>query len=148
MNKIILALLLVTTVHISYSQTVPQEITTKFFDIYKKGDTDKAVDYLFSNNPYSKDIQEGIDDLKRQLKKHQGTIGKFHGADLLATRTAGENIIMFTYVVRHDREPFVFNIMYYNPNGKWQMQNFKFGNSIDDELEEASKAYRMKENYE
>lgn len=55
---------------------------------------------------------------------------------------------MVTYLVRDDRQPLVFNIMYYRPGDKWQMQDFKYGNSIDDELEEASKAYRLKENYE
>ena len=131
-----------------YSQVSPQEMTRRFFDVYKQGDTDKAIDYLFSNSPYVKDIQEGLEDIKRKLKKSIGQAGQYYGADLLISRTAGSNLIMFTYLVRHDREPFVFNIMFYKPNGKWQMQNFKYGNSIDDELEEASKAYRMKENFE
>lgn len=131
----------------SYGQT-PQEISKKFFDIYKQGDTDKAMDYLFSNSPYAKDIQDGIDDVKRKLKKTVGEIGKFYGVDLLSTRTAGPNVVMLTYLVRHDRQPLTFNIMYYRPNEKWQMQNFKYGNTIDEELEEAGKAYRMKENFE
>ncbi len=54
---------------------------------------------------------------------------------------------MLTYLIRHDREPLVFNFMFYKPNNEWHIQNFKFGNSIDDELEEASKAYRLNENY-
>lgn len=133
---------------ICLGQTTPQEISNKFFATYKLGDSDKAIDYLFSNSPYAKDFAEGIEDVKRQLKKTSGQIGKFYGADLLTTRTAGTNLIMFTYLVRHDREPLVFNIMFYKPNDKWHMQNFKYGNSIDDELEEASKAYRLKENFE
>lgn len=130
------------------SQTTPQEMTNNFFEVYKQGDTDKALDYLFSNTIYAKDISEGIEDVKRQLKKTAGQIGKFYGADLLTTKTAGANVVMLTYLVRHDREPLVFNIMFYKPNNKWQMLNFKYGNSIDDELEEASKAYRLKENFD
>jgi hypothetical protein len=116
--------------------------------MYKTGDSDKAIDYLFSSSPFKSDITEAIEEVKRKLKKAATQIGTFYGADLLATKTAGPNIIMLTYIVRHEREPLVFNIMFYKPSDKWQMQNFKFGNAIDDELEEASKAYRIKENNE
>jgi hypothetical protein len=143
-----LVLILTILTNACFGQSTPQEISNKFFATYRLGDTDKAIDYLFSNSPYAKDISEGIEDVKRQLKKTAGQIGKFYGADLLTSKTAGQNLIMLTYLVRHDREPLVFNIMFYKPNDKWQMQNFKYGNSIDDELEEASKAYRMKENFE
>jgi hypothetical protein len=47
---------------------------------------------------------------------------------------------MLTYLVRYDREP-LYTIMFYKPNDKWQMQNFKYGNPIDDKLKEVSKAY-------
>lgn len=147
--RAILTLLFVTTlVKISFGQATPQEVSNKFFAIYKLGDTDKALDFLFSNTPYAKDISEGIEDVKRQLKKQTGLMGNFYGADLLTAKTAGANLIMLTYLVRHDKQPLVFNIMFYKPNDKWHMQNFKYGSSIDDELEEASKAYRMKENFD
>src|SRR5690349_14666219 len=84
-----------------YSQSTPLEISKKFFDIYARQDSDKALDYLFSNSPYSKDIEEGIEDVKRQLKKTVGQEGKFYGADLLMSRTAGPNVMMLTYLVRH-----------------------------------------------
>ena len=132
----------------SFSQTTPQEISKNFFAIYKLGDTDKALDFLFSNTPYASDIAEGIEDVKRQLKKQTGQMGKYYGADLLTSKTAGSNIIMLTYLVRYDKQPLVFNIMYYKPNDKWNMQKFTYGNSIDDELEEASKAFRLKENFD
>lgn len=145
--RVTLAILIMTLFStVSFGQTKPEEISKKFFDTYKLGDTDKAIDYLFSNSPYAADVTESIDDVKRQLKKTAVQIGKFYGADLLASKTAGPNVLMLTYLVRHDRQPMVFNIMYYKPNDKWQMQDFKFGNTIDDELEEASKAFRLKEN--
>jgi hypothetical protein len=148
MKTILTLFILLTIISPANSQTTPKEIAGKFLDVYKTGDTDKAIDYLFSNTPYAQDISESIEDLKRQLKKTSSQIGKFYGADLLTSKTAGPNLVMLTYLIRHDREPLAFNIMFYRPNEKWQMQNFKYGNSIDDELEEASKAYRLKENNE
>lgn len=146
MKQILILISLIALTKISFSQSTPQDISTRFFVLYKTGDSDKAMDYLFSSSPFLSDITESIEEVKRKLKKAVSQIGDFHDADLLTTKTAGKNIVMLTYLVRHNREPLVFNIMFYKPNDKWQMQNFKFGNSIDDELEEASKAYRMKEN--
>jgi len=148
MKYILILFSLIISSNIALSQSTPQDISTRFFVLYKMGDSDKAIDYLFSSSPFKSDITEAIEEVKRKLKKVVTQIGPFYGADLLATKTAGANITMLTYIVRHDREPLVFNIMFYKPNDKWQMQNFKFGNAIDDELEEASKAYRIKENNE
>jgi hypothetical protein len=133
---------------VSKAQSTPEEIINKFFAIYKQGNSEKAVDYLFANTPFAKDIEEGVDNAKRQLKKQYEQIGTYYGADLLSTKTAGPNVKMYTYLVRHSKQPLTFNIMFYKPNDKWQMQSFKFANNTSDELEEASKAYRMKENYD
>jgi hypothetical protein len=130
-----------------FGQTQPQEITKKFFEVYKLNNSDEAIDYLFSNTGYAEDIKEGIDDVKRQLKKQIGQIGLYYGNDLLTTKTAGPNVIMFTYLVRHALQPLTFYIMFYRANTKWQMQSFKFNNNTSDELEEASKLYRLKENF-
>jgi hypothetical protein len=148
MKAILLTFLLISIFNFSYSQPTPENITKKFFEIYHQDDTGKALDFLFSYSPYVKDIQDVIDEVKQKLKTTVNKIGKYYGFDLLTKRSAGPNVIMLTYLVRHDREPLTFNIMFYKPNDAWQMQNFKYGNTTDDELEEASKAYRMKENYE
>lgn len=133
--------------NVSIAQSSPQDITRKFFALYKAGDSDKAIDYIFSNNPYSNDIAEGIEDVKRQLKKLIGQIGNYYEADLLGTKTAGANVILYSFLVRHDKQPLIFNIMFYKPNEKWQMQSFKYLSNTSEELEEASKLYRLKENF-
>ncbi|MBC7721204.1 MAG: hypothetical protein H7068_04220 [Pedobacter sp.] len=147
MRPIAILILSLFLVKASVAQSTPQDITRKFFALYKGGDSDKAIDYLFSSNPYSKDIAEGIEDVKRQLKKLVGQIGNYYESDLLATKTAGANVIMYTFLVRHDKQPLTFSIMFYKPNEKWQMQNFKYQNNTSEELEEASKFYRLKENF-
>ena len=147
MKTMITILLLTSFSTYCYSQETPQEIAKKFFEVYSQGDTDKALDYIFSNNQWMKEASEQLDDVKRQVKKAVSQIGKYYGADLLATKSAGPNVMMLTYVVRHDRQPLLFSLMFYKPEKKWQMQNFKFGSAFDEELEEASKSYRLKDNY-
>ncbi len=144
-----ITLLLVTLFSFSstFSQETPREIAAQFFKIYNTNTTGNALEYLFSKSPYASEIREGIADVKTKLKRSALQAGAFYGEDLLSTRSAGRNVVMLTYLVRHDREPFLFHIMFYKPFDKWHMQNFKYGNSIDDELEEAAKVYRMQENY-
>lgn len=147
MKCFLAVIILLFSYNISNAQSSPEQIIDKFFDVYKKEDSSKAIDYLFSNNQFSVEIADGLDDVKRQLKKQIDADGKFYGRDLLSKRSAGPNLIMYTYIVRHAREPLTFNIMFYKASDKWQLQNFKFHNNTDDELEEASKAYRLVENF-
>jgi hypothetical protein len=48
--------------------------------------------------------------------------------------------------VKYDRQPIRFNFLFYSPNGQWQLQNFSFDDGIDEELKEAAKIYKLKEN--
>jgi hypothetical protein len=109
---------------------------------------DKAIDYIFSTNKYATNSQEGIDELKRSLKKTSTSAGAFWGYELLSKKSAGQGFIMLTFFVKYDRDPLTFRILFYKPHDSWQLQNFKFDNKMDEELEEASKAYRFKENYD
>mgnify|MGYP001206608951 CR=1 FL=1 len=124
---------------ISYAQSTPNDIVNKFFELYKKEGSDKAIDYIFATNKYAKESIEAIGQLKDNLKKTLTIEGVFWGYELLTTKRAGQNFIMLTFLVKHERDPLTFRIVFYKPNDKWQVQNFKFDNKMDEELEEASK---------
>ena len=131
---------------ISFSQNSPEDIANKFFALYKKEGSDKAVDYIFSTNKYAQNSQAAIDQLKDNLKQTLAIDGPFWGFELLSRKTAGDNFTMLTFLVKHDRDPLTFRMVFYRPHDVWQVQNFKFDNKMDEELEEASKANRFKEN--
>ena len=144
--KILLCFLLSALAYSSFAQNSPEEIINKFFDLYKKAGSDEALDYIFSTNKYSGDSQEAINNLKENLRKTVSFHGSFRGYELLSRKSAGQSFVMLTFLVKHDRDPLTFRIVLYKPIDKWQVQNFKFDNKMDDELEEASKGYRLKEN--
>lgn len=141
-----LFLFLTLTCKCTLAQKSPDDIVNKFFDLYKKEGSDKAVDYIFSTNKYAANSQSAIDHLKENLKQVLAADGPFWGYELLSKKMAGEDFIMMTFLVKHDRDPLTFRIVLYKPHDTWQAQNFKFDNKMDDELEEASKGYRFKEN--
>jgi len=145
-RKILLSFLLSSLTCVSFAQNSPEEIINKFFDLYKKEGSDKALDYIFSTNQYGGDSQDAINNLKENLRKTISFDGPFRGYELLSRRSAGQSLILLTFLVKHDRDPLTFRIVLYKPIDNWQVQNFKFDNKMDDELEEASKGYKLKEN--
>lgn len=121
------------------AQNTPQDITGNFFDLYRTDGSDKALDYIFSTNKNSPDIADDINNVKVKLKRLISGTGEYWGHDLVSRKSAGDNYVMFIFLVRHDRSPITFKMLFYKPRDKWQLNNFKFDNKMDDELEEASK---------
>ena len=146
MNKKTVFFLLATCLlvgKISIAQNAPESLTNTFFEIYKKDNCEKALDYLFSTNKYSSSSRDAIDNLKHKLKAVVDIDGNYYGYDLVFKKAAGPNFVMFTYLVKYDRDPLTFRILLYRVHDTWKLQNFKFDNKMDDELEEASKAVKF-----
>ncbi len=117
----------------SFAQTTIKEITDKFFSTYAT-DPAKAVDYGFSTNKWIDIKMEDIVNLKSNLKKMVDLCGDFHGYEMISEKTAGENVKMINYVVRHDREPLVFMFLFYRPNGSWRLYNFSYTENLEADL--------------
>jgi hypothetical protein len=129
------------------AQSTPEQMVSRFFDIYKtEGGSDSAVTYLFATNKYTMNMGPQLDTLKAKLKQYIAYFGQFHGYDLLTKKSAGPNYILFVYLVRHDREPLTFRLLFYKAADKWKIQTFNFNENMDDELQYASKAISFKEN--
>lgn len=144
-TRIFLCLFLSFILTNTFGQTTTKEITDKFFSIYSKNPA-KAIDYGFSTNKWLDRKIDAVTDLKNKLKNLIDLCGDYYGYELLSEKTAGENIKMVTFIVRYDREPIRFTFFFYKPNGTWRLNNFSYDEDIDKDLEEATKAYRLKEN--
>ena len=69
-----------------YAQSTPEEISNKFFDIYKKDSFDKGLDYLFSTNKYSADYKDGLVNVKQEVDNTIAKIGQFYGYELISSK--------------------------------------------------------------
>jgi hypothetical protein len=128
-----------------FGQTTEKEITEKFFSIYQK-DPIKAVEYAFSTNKWFDRNQDGVANLKSKLKNLVDLCGDYYGYELLSQKTAGQSITTITFIVKYDREPIRFTFNLYKAKDTWRVNNFSYDEDIDTDLEEATKAYRLKEN--
>lgn len=145
-RSLLVTLVIFLNTHGLNAQNSPDQIINKFFEIYKIEGSGKAVDYIFSMNKYYSNILESIEQLKQNLAKTISMEGKYYDYELITKKKAGQSLTMMTFLVKYDKEPLTFKVFFYKASNTWQLQNFKFDNKIDEELEEASRAYRFREN--
>lgn len=130
----------------SFAQSEPQRIIDEFFYRYKYKSPDEAVDYLFGTNKYMAKSTEQVDNVKYKLNSAITLMGKYYGYDPLRKKTAGENLVIYTFLVRYDRQPIRFNFTFYKANDQWVIFHYSFDDSIAEELKEATKITSLKDN--
>jgi len=132
----------------SSAQDDPQKIIDKFFSLYTTKNANEAIDYIFSTNKWMDDSKDQIENVKFKLNGTLKLIGEYTGHSVIAKKTAGEHLTLYTFMVRYVRQPLRFTMLFYKPKNEWRLQNFSYDDKIDEELEEAAKAYRLKENFD
>ena len=132
----------------TFGQDSPQKIIDNFFSLYVSKNANEAIDYIFSTNKWMNDSKDQIENVKFKLNGTLKLIGRYEGYNLITKKTAGEHMVLYTFLVRYDRQPLRFSLLFYKPSNEWRLQNFSYDDNIDEELEEAAKAYRLKENFD
>ena len=123
-----------------------EKITETFFKTYKQNPT-KAYGDLFADNKWMKDKQSDIETVKIKLNDFLSGIGEYYGYEPITEKNAGESYILKSFLVKYERQPLRFTFLLYRPRDKWQIQNFTYDTEIEDELAEAAKTYRLKNNW-
>ncbi len=143
MKKIILfAFTLVLTAKLS-AQSTPEDILTPFFKEYAKNPA-KAVDEIYATNPWTIRIKDGIETMKNEVNKYTVEyVGKYWGYELITKKQLSESFVLYSYMIKYDRQPMRFIFKLYKPNDKWTLLSFKIDSDLDDELEQAAKVYNL-----
>lgn len=130
----------------AFAQDDPKKMTDEFFKLYKEKNSDAALDYLFGTNKWMSDSKQQVNDLKTKLSRTIELLGEYNGYDLIIKTSISNHLHLYTFIVKYDRQPLRFSILLYRPKDNWRLQNFKYDDKLDDELEEASAIYRLSEN--
>jgi len=129
----------------SFQQTemTPEKMTNMFFKLYTSEGADAALDYILSTNQW---VSEEANELKSSFQNLITQLGTYQGNELIVKRSIGENYILWSYMIRYDRQPLRLQFVFYRPSNKWQLQNFIYDDDLETELIEAANAYRLVEN--
>jgi hypothetical protein len=125
----------------------PAEFSKKFFEIYSAKPFD-AIDYIFSGEKTTKQLKEDIIAIKKNLKATINLVGDFDGYELITEKSIGNSFKLMSYMVKYDRQPIRFIFIYYKPKDAWKVYTFQFNTNLDDELGEAARVDRLKQNKE
>lgn len=145
MKKILVLGLLFCSIN-TFAQNDPQKIIDEFFSLYKSKDVDTSLDYLFGTNKWMVNSKDQIEEVKSKLKGTLKLVGDYYGYSLITKKSVGDHYWLYTFMVRYDRQPIRFSILFYKPSDQWRLMNFSYDDNLGDELEEAAKAYRLKQN--
>lgn len=130
------------------AQDDPQKIIDRFFEIYNTKSANEAVDYIFSTNKWMNESKDQIENVKFKLNGTLKLLGDYVGYNLITKKTVGDHLSLYTFMVRYDRQPLRFSMLFYKPSSQWKLLNFSYDDNMDEELQEASKAYRLTENFD
>ncbi|MCK9611721.1 MAG: hypothetical protein PHR81_12615 [Bacteroidales bacterium] len=136
---VIISFCFVLFVKTAISQENPEIITERFFEIYQEQSTDDAVDYVFATNKWLNSDRTVQENIKIQLKKGIAMIGQFYGYELIEKKVLSESYVMLNYMLKYDRQPIKFTFILYKPNTIWQIQNLKFDDRLEDDIESMKK---------
>lgn len=118
-------------------------VINNFFKMYKDDGTAKAIDYIFSTNASLSDTNQ-LATLKNKLDSTRRQIGNFNRQELITQKSSSNSLVLFSYLVKHDKQPLRFTFIFYKPKNNWTLYKFKFDDETDTELEESGKIYFIK----
>jgi hypothetical protein len=123
--------------------TKVNEYISVFFKKYKEDGSYKAIDYIFSSNKLLANTSQ-LNDLKNKLDSTRKVIGNYSGQVLITEKSASTDLVLLTYLVKHEKQPIRFSFIFYKPNEDWVLYKFQYDDQIISELEDSGKIYFIK----
>lgn len=142
MKKLLLVILFITSSLVS-AQDNPQILLDQFFSTYEQ-DPGKAVKELYETNKWTERIKDDIDNIISTVNGFtESYMGEYYGYELITTKKFAESFVLYSYLVKYDRQPIRFIFKFYKPNNKWVLFSYALDDSLDDEIQEAARLYYL-----
>lgn len=118
----------------AYADTVE-----RFFALVQAGQTDEAVEFLYSSNPWMQRSADAVEQVRAQLGSLPSLVGQLQNVEKLQTKTLGSRFVYLSYLVAYERQPIRFIFEFYRPSEQWITFGFSFDQDLDDDVEAAAK---------
>jgi hypothetical protein len=142
MKKLLIILLISLSGNI-FAQSSPQNIINSFFATYEK-DPGKAVKDLYATNKWTERIKDDIDKIIGTVNGFaESYMGKYYGNEIITTKKFSESFVLYSYLIKYDRQPMRFIFKFYKPNDKWVLYSYALDDDLDNEIQEAAKLYNL-----
>jgi hypothetical protein len=80
--------------------------------------------------------------MKKEINGYtEDYIGKYYGYNLITKKQSTENFVLYSYMVRYDRQPLKFIFEFYRPDNVWMLFSFKIDSNLDEDVEQVAKLF-------
>lgn len=142
MKKLLLVLFISISANL-FAQKNSKDLINDFFITYEK-DAGKAVKDLYATNPWTERKKDDINQIISTVNGlSEDYIGKYYGYEIITTKKFSDSFILYSYLVKYERQPLRFTFKFYKPNDKWVLFSYALDDNLDDEIEEAAKLYNL-----
>jgi hypothetical protein len=136
---LIMSFMLICTFSMAQSKDNGQELIDTFFDYYKTKGYAAALKYSLSTNKWIKSDGTEMDNIILALSKQVDVMGEYLGHEEIRSKTLGSRYRITSYLVYYVHDPVRFTFELYKTSTGWEISNFEFDTSFDEELEESMK---------
>lgn len=141
--KRLLFILLISISGNIFAQSEPQKLIDSFFKTYEK-DAGKAVQDLYATNKWTEIVKDDIENVVETVNKFtESYMGKYNGYEIITTKKFSESFILYSYLVKYDRQPIRFIFKFYKPSDKWVLYSYSLDDNLDDEIQEVAKLFYL-----
>ncbi len=144
MKKIVFTGLFSLLTLLAIGQDTPEQMIKTFFQEYQTKTPEVTLDNLYTHMPWAEKVSDALGKMKTQFSGLQNLVGDYIGYDLITKKDLLDRFVIYTYLVRFDRQPVRFIFQFYKPKDKWDLFGFSYDDSFGDELKEATKLYNLK----
>lgn len=138
-NLLLTAALLISLSALNLFSQSPEKMIKDFFDIYEKNRPVEALDSLYANSPWLERIRDDVEQLKSQFRDLKNIVGEYNGYEALFKKNVKDCYLVFTYLIKFDRQPIRFVFEFYKPKDKWYLYGFSYDDGFADDLQEVMK---------
>jgi hypothetical protein len=143
MSRIILLITCCFTITALSAQRAPDEMAAVFFEDFRK-DKGQAIKNIYDTSPWMARATDAIQNLVSEVDKLTPEyVGKLYGHSLICRKELADCFVLQSYLLRFDRQPIRFTFEFYKPDKEWMLFSLAFDVNIDDEIEEAAKAFYL-----
>ena len=68
-------------------------------------------------------LKSTINNMKSQLNSAESVLGKYYGYELIEIEKTGKSLIGYSYLVKYERNPMTFVMVYYKLDKFWTLLN-------------------------
>ncbi|MFK7806740.1 MAG: hypothetical protein AB8F74_02965 [Saprospiraceae bacterium] len=125
-------------------EETPLLLIDQFFKTYVEQGITPALESLYATNKWVGRNSDMVIQLKNKMETELGDkdfVGEMHGYEPITLKKLGDSYMLYSYLVKYDRQPIRFTFQFYKPNDKWMLYAFKYDGGIPEEIEESAKMY-------